>query len=191
MTRQVPASSLFSADSSEYAGIPEGRVKLRFITNHDENAKMSPIREFFGEDGAMAAFVATAFIHGGVLIYDCQVVGYPGKIQFFNYAKVDWNSHRELREEYTKLIGIYKSNSCLRSGDLVPYPDDNVLMFERKDKAGVVLVLANLRDSQQYISIPENLRNQEYVNLMTGNRAPLTDSELLLMPFEYLVLKLS
>lgn len=36
-------------------------MKLRFITNHDEASKMSPIVELGSERAAMAAFVGTVF----------------------------------------------------------------------------------------------------------------------------------
>lgn len=186
---RVPAASLFEADSLEYAGLPEGKVKLRFTTNHDECVKMSPVREFFGPEGSMAAFVATAFIHGGMLIYGSQEVGYPGKINFFNYSEVDWNANPQMFEEYCALVAAYNSQPALRKGALVPYPDDDVLVFERVSGDDKVLVVINMRDTQQSISLPEEWKGRACTDLVRGGAVTLPSGEDLLRPFEYYVVK--
>ena len=185
----VPVSSLFATDSLEYAGLPEGRVKLRFTTNHDECVKMSPIREFFGPEGSMAAFVATAFIHGGILVYGSQEVGYPGKINFFNYAEIDWQANPAMYDEYCNLIAAYNSEPALRKGSLVPYPDNNVLMFERVFGEDKVLVVINMRDTQHSISLPEQWKGRACTDLVTGQKVTLSTDVDLLRPFEYYVVK--
>ena len=172
----VPVSSLFAADSSEYAGLPAGRVKLRFTTNHDECVKMSPIREFFSPEGSMAAFVATTFIHGGVLIYGSQEVGYPGKINFFNYAEIDWQANPHIYKEYCDLMAAYNSEPALRKGSLVPYPDK-------------VLVVINMRDTQQHIELPEAWKGRACTNVVSGEAMTLPVGADLLRPFEYYVVK--
>lgn len=185
----VPASLLFAADSSEYAGLPEGKVKLRFTTNHDECVKMSPIREFFSPEGSMAAFVATAFIHGGVLVYGSQEVGYPGKINFFNYAEIDWQANPHIYKEYCDLMAAYNSEPALRKGSLVPYPDNNVLVFERVYEGDKVLVVINMRDTQQHIELPEAWKGRACTNVVSGEAMTLPVGADLLRPFEYYVVK--
>lgn len=185
----APVSSLFTTDSLEYAGLPEGKVKLRFTTNHDECVKMSPIREFFSPEGSMAAFVATTFIHGGVLIYGSQEVGYPGKINFFNYVEVDWNANPHMYKEYCDLMKVYNSEPALRKGSMVPYPDNNVLVFERVYEGDKILVVINMRDTQQHIALPEAWKGRACTNLVTGEAVNLPAGEELLRPFEYYVVK--
>lgn len=185
----VPVSSLFTSDSLEYAGLPEGKVKLRFTTNHDECVKMSPVREFFGSEGSMAAFVATAYIHGGILVYGSQEVGYPGKINFFNYVEIDWQANPEMYEEYCNLIAAYNSEPALRKGSLVPYPDNNVLMFERVYGDDKVLVVINMRDTQHSITLPEQWKGRVCTDIVTGQKVTLSADADLLRPFEYYVVK--
>ena len=185
----VSVSTLFETDSMEYAGLPEGKMKLRFTTNHDETSKMSPIREFFGEEGSMAAFVASAFIHGGMLIYGSQEVGYPGKINFFNYVNVDWNAHSDLFLEYCQLVRIFKSTPSIRKGALKPYKDNDVLMFERFLDKERVLVMINMRDAQHTVAIPAEWKNAECVDLMTNHAVTLSENERKFSPFEYIILK--
>ena len=188
INRAVPVSTLFAADSSEYAGLPAGKVKLRFTTNHDEHVKMSPVREFFGNDGSLAAFVATAFIHGGILVYGCQEVGYPGKINFFNYAEIDWDANPGMVQEYKDLIALYKSHPALRTGTLVPYPHNDVLTFERKTDGETILVMVNMRDSQANAPVPASWQGRKATDLLSGKAVTLGQTELL-RPFEYLIAK--
>ena len=188
VNRKESVATLFHADSLEYAGLGEGKVKLRFTTNHDEHVKDSPVKEFFGNDGSMAAFVATTFLHGGMLIYGCQEVGYPGKINFFEYVDVDWDANPQMLSEYKKLVSIYSSEKAVRRGGMTPYPDEDVLVFERTLDGESVLVMVNLRDTQRKIAPPAPYVGKTVKNLMTGDSVTLP-KECLLRPFQYLILK--
>lgn len=139
------AETFIQADSLEYAVIPEGKIKLRFTTNHDESSKNSPLVDFGGEKGSIAAFVATAFIHGGALVYGSQEVGYDQPINFFHYVAVDWTSKPEFRQEYKDILSIYNAHPAVRKGSLTTYPDENVLMFDRKYDDDEVFVAVNVR----------------------------------------------
>lgn len=162
------ASTLFDVDASEYDGVPEGCVKLRFTTNHDEAVKDSPIVDFHGERGSMAAFVATIFMRGGALVYGSQEVGYPDKIDFFHYVPVDWTSNVAIREEYKHLLSIYNTHPAVRKGEIVPYRDENVLMFDRKYEDDEVFVAVNTCEDEITIENPHG-------------------GSLTLAPYEYLI----
>ena len=77
----APAEDLFKSDKAEYDSLPAGKVKLRFTTNHDHSTEATPCKEFTNDSGAMAAYVASIFPHGGALIYGSQEVGYPEPLQ--------------------------------------------------------------------------------------------------------------
>lgn len=185
---RVTASALFEADAEEYDGIPEGCVKLRFTTNHDESDKMSPIREFHGERGSMAAFVATVFIHGGPLIYGSQEVAYPGRINFFHYVPVDWTSNSGINSEYASLMALYHEHPALRKGKVVPYPDDSVLAFGRVCPEESILILDNLRQEYVDFSIPEEWAGRRCRDLMTGKTVVLSGN-MGIDPYQYLIYK--
>lgn len=183
------ASHFIDVDKQEYGEIPAGKVKLRFTTNHDEATKYSTVQQFGSVDGALAAFVATTFIHGGMLVYGEQEVAYPDKINFFNYVPVDWNSNPNVYKTHKRLISIYKKYSAFRSGDVNYYPDDDILAFERSDASGKFLVLVNVRNEKHTLkSLPKAWRNQRTTNLYTGNKYRLRRS-ITLEPFQYLILK--
>ena len=48
-----PATTLIDADKAEYDNLGEGKVKLRFTTNHDESFKNPPVVDYNGERGSM------------------------------------------------------------------------------------------------------------------------------------------
>ena len=183
-----PATMLFEADSAEYAGVPQGCVKLRFTTNHDESDKMSPIKEFGGERGSMAAFVASTFIHGGALVYGSQETGYPGRINFFRYVPMDWEANPALNKEYTDLLALYNSIPAIRKGEMTPYPDADVLKFSKSYEGDSVLVLVNVRHEDTYTETPAEWVGRQCTDLMTGAAATLGE-KIHLDPYQYIILR--
>ena len=151
----APATALASADSLEYAGLQPGKVKLRFTTNHDEAVRTPAVKEFCNERGAMAAFVATTYIHGGMLIYGSQEVGYPEGIDFFKYVPVDWSANPSYREEYKSIVSFYNGHPALRRGTVRIYPDKDVLMFSREYGDDSVFVAVNVRNRPVTVNSPE------------------------------------
>ena len=182
------ADVLFKVDKAEYDSLPDGKVKLRFTTNHDESTKQTPPSLFHSQRGSMAAFVATTFLHGGALIYSSQEVGYPDPINFFNYVPVDWKANSQLYKEYQRLISIYNARPEIREGDIKPYPHKDVLTFERTAGAERLLVIVNLRDSAITIPTPQPWINKEAVDLPTNFFAALRDS-VKMAPYAYFILK--
>lgn len=183
-----PAHALFAADSAEYAGIPDGCVKLRFTTNHDESDKMSPIREFGGERASMAAFVASTYLHGGALVYGSQEVGYPGRINFFRYVPMNWENCQELNKEYTRLLDNYNRIPAIRKGEITAYPDENILAFQKSLEDDSVLVLVNVRHEDYTFALPAEWAGKMCTDLMTGE-AVIPDARIHLDPYGYLILK--
>ena len=171
----APASDLIKADKAEYDSLPTGKVKLRFTTNHDHSTEATPCVEFTNDRGAMAAYVASIFPHGGALIYGSQEVGYPEPINFFKYVPVDWTAKPEIYKEYQHLISLYNEHPALRKGTMTAWPEDDVLMFEKADDAERYLILVNVRNEQETVDLPESWQK-------------LGDS-ITLEPFEYCIEK--
>ena len=182
------AEELIKADKAEYDSLPAGKVKLRFTTNHDHSTEVTPCVEFTNDRGAMAAYVASIFPHGGALIYGSQEVGYPEPINFFRYVAVDWTAKPEIYKEYEELIELYNEHPALRKGSMTAYPDKDVLMFEKVDAAERFLVVVNVRNEQHAIQTPENWAGHSAENEMTDRDIKLEDT-ITLEPFQYLILK--
>ena len=151
----APASNLIKADKAEYDSLPAGKVKLRFTTNHDHSTEATPCVEFTNDRGAMAAYVASIFPHGGALIYGSQEVGYPEPINFFKYVPVDWTVKPRIYKEYRRLIAMYNDHPALRKGKMTAWPDDDVLIFEKADDTERYLILVNVRNEPKTINLPE------------------------------------
>ena len=184
----APASDLIKADSAEYANLPAGKVKLRFTTNHDHSTEATPCVEFTNERGAMAAYVASIFPHGGALIYGSQEVSYPEPINFFKYVAVDWTANSAIYQEYKELIELYDEHPALRKGKMRAWPDDDVLIFEKADAEESFLIIVNVRNESKAVRIPESWVGRETKDEVTDNDFKL-ESTLTLEPFQYLILK--
>lgn len=182
------ATTLIDIDRAEYDSIPAGKRKLRFTTNHDESVKMSPIREFGGERGSMAAFVTSTYLHGGALIYSSQEVGHPKRIDFFHYHPIDWSANPGLRCEYKILMKLYNEYPAIRKGSLKTYPGCDIFAFEKEADGQRILVVVNVRDSNQVATLPQAWKNHTCTNLFTNESEVLTES-LPLASYEYKILK--
>jgi len=182
---------LAETDSTEYAGMPRGKVKLRFTTNHDEATKASPVALYGNVRGSMAAFVAATMLHGGMLVYGSQEVGYPETINFFHYVPVDWSANAALRSEYQQLIAVYQAHPALRgNGSVKVYADErgDVLMVERQLQDDRVLVLVNTRNHPADVALPAAWRDGQ-VQSLAASDADSTASNVL-PPYGYRLLTL-
>ncbi len=118
--QNAAASSLFAIHNAEYNGIPAGKQKLRFTTNHDESAwDATPMVLFNGEKGALAASVITIYLGGIPLIYGSQEVGVEENIPFFSNAPINWSLHPEMLQAYKDIIKFHNNSDALKKGELV------------------------------------------------------------------------
>ena len=190
MKGDAKVGQLVKVDQNEYKDLDPGKFKLRFTTNHDESTKATPVKLYGGVRASMAAFVATTMLHGGMLVYGSQEVGYPEPINFFKYVPVNWNANPALRDEYKKLIAVYNEHPALRSsGKVIPYDDDenNVLCVDRVLNNDNVLVIVNVRDKNCSIDVPGLWSDKDVTNLMTGVQTHL-GKHITLEPYQYLLL---
>lgn len=181
-------TTLLDIAHAEYDTIPVGKVKLRFITNHDEMVKMSPVKEFGGERGAMAAFVLSSYLQGGALIYSSQEVAFPGCVDFFHYCHVDWNAKNEIRKEYEILMRLYNDYPAIRKGHLEVYPDCNIAAFQKELAQERFLVAVNVRSAARTFLLPKEWAGHECIDACKDTSDVLTDT-LCLAPYEYRILK--
>jgi glycosidase len=129
-------------------------------------------------------------LHGGMLVYGSQEVGYPETINFFHYVPVNWNANPGMRDEYKKLIAIYNDHPALRSsGKVIPFDDDgnNVLIADRVLNNDNVLVLVNVRDAAHSVELPAMWAGKNVKNLFTGEQMQLS-KRITMQPYQYLLL---
>jgi cyclomaltodextrinase / maltogenic alpha-amylase / neopullulanase len=97
---------------------PKQSLRMRFSSNHDENAWDNPDVVKFGIDGAKLAAAVVNTFPGVPLLYNGQETGNAVKLGLFEKITVDWNAHKDFRNFYTTLFNARKDHAPLRSGEL-------------------------------------------------------------------------
>jgi glycosidase len=182
------ASNLFTTHTAEYNSVPAGKHKLRFITNHDEYAwTASPVTQYGGKEGSLAAFVVTAFMSKVPLIYAGQEMAVPNTIPFFSVYPLNWDMNYAIKMQYRQIMQIRKAMHVSEKNMLPLTPDSKVIAFKLVDPAGIkdssLLVFVNCRNVQVSYPVPADVPHA-VKNLLTGSTEELP-AQLSLKPFEY------
>ena len=128
---------------------------------------------------------------GGVpLVYNGQEVATPNQLPFFEgtNATINWSINPGIKAEYERILNFRKNNSALRRGTLTDYSSNHVAAFVRKDGSEEVLVLVNVRNTNQTFTLPAALAQTTWTNAYTGSTAAL-GTTVALSGYQYLVLK--
>jgi glycosidase len=182
------SSIYYQTNHSEYSNIPAGSQKLRFTSNHDEDAwDDTPLGLFGGKTASMSAFVISAYLGGVPLIYNGQEVGCPVKLPIFSRSPINWTTNPDMVKEYKMLMQLRTSHAALRTGDLECYPDSNVVAFERQVSGDELLIFVNTRNTLKRFTLPGNIKNTIWQNASDGVTVVL-DSLVNLNAYEYLIL---
>lgn len=179
-------SALYKVHNQEYKGIPTGKQRLRYSTNHDLAAEKSPLEVYKNERGAMAAFVISSMLGGTPLIYSSQEVAYDRPLSFFEYTSIDWSSNAAYLNEYKQLMQIYDSSATLREGILKTYETGNVASFYYKNEENGLLVMVNTTDEMLTVKTPIERAGDDMKNLMTGE-VIILPMALSLEPYQYYI----
>lgn len=183
------AGGYYQTHLNEYTAIPAGSQKLRFTSNHDKCAwEDTPLGMFGGKDGAMAAFVITAYMGGVPLIYDGQEVGCPVKLPFFSRSPINWTTNPDMMQEYKWLMALRASHAALRTGTLAYYPDTDISTFRRTETNDEILVIVNTRNAAKTYTVPSGIQNSTWLDARTNESVTL-GSTLSLSAYEYRILK--
>ena len=152
---------------------PRGSLRLRFSSNHDENAWDAPDVEKFGVDGAKLAAVMANTMPGVPLIYNGQEVGNAKKLPLFEKVSIEWKGGEEFRELYTTLFALRKNNPAFTEGGMIRLPttdDRRVYVFARVSGENKFIVAFNCEEAAFTGSV--NILSPEIVS---GNQMTLTD----------------
>ncbi len=183
------AFRLFNVHQIEYGGIPSGKHKLRYSTNHDESAwDQTPMVLFNGKAGATAASVVTIFMGGVPLIYTAQEVGRTSNVPFFSNTTINWNDNPDMLQAYEELLNFYNESSVSKKGSILNYSNSDIVCFKKKLNDEEVLVIVNMRVGQIDFPIPTNLQNTSWANALTDETVSIS-STISLGGYEYVILK--
>jgi cyclomaltodextrinase / maltogenic alpha-amylase / neopullulanase len=143
-----PATMIDDILREDAAVFPRGSLRLRFKSNHDENAWDAPAVEKWGTEGAKAVGMLVTTMPGVPLLYNGDEVGNPKRLNLFEQIPIDWDSGEEYRTFYTDLFSIYNESTAFRRGVFIKIPttdDYSIYSFIRMHERDTKYVLINLK----------------------------------------------
>ena len=185
---KITVKNLYETHSQEYKDVPEGKQRMRYITNHDMASNQSPIEAFNGEKGALSAFVIASTLGGSPMIYSSQEIGYSTTLSFFTHTNINWNSNQIYTNEYKKIMNIYISSDALKKGTLKTYENGKVATYVRKSQSESILIMVNTTNEQVEAKTPIEFSQEELKNLLNNSNEKMP-AVLTLEPYQYKILK--
>jgi glycosidase len=173
----------------DYAGYPEGAIKLLYTSNHDENSWNGTEYEKYGP----AAKPWAVFAHtwkGMPLIYSGQELPNKKRLPFFDKDALDWSVAPALQEFYKTLLHLRKEHTALTKGATfnLPSSDHNVMAYIRHYQEQVVLVVLNISTEHVTIQCNHELLKGTFKQVFSGMQFPFDGySQFELMPGDYFV----
>ncbi|HPG38773.1 MAG TPA: alpha-amylase family glycosyl hydrolase [bacterium] len=167
---------------------PQGAMRMRFTSNHDQNSWDATAVTRLGEQGAKAFAVLTFTLPGNPLIYSGQEVGSTKKLDFFEKDLIDWRDS-EFRSLYTTLADTYKKHPALYNGSMTRLKSKQSYAFSREKGQDRVLVLVNLTGKTCREKIEFKDLNGNFTELFKGTTLTLHNSavDIEMQPWEYRV----
>lgn len=171
-------AALYSTSDKEMNSTPEGKMRLRYITNHDACSEKSNQECYKSQQGLLAASCFTYFLGGVPLIYSSQEIGYMQKINFCvpssSSVIMNWDSNPETLAAFKKMMQAYRTTANLRGGKQERITSNpKVAAFTYTSAAGTLLVMVNLSADQQTLAAPQALINQEMMNRLADTKERL------------------
>lgn len=183
------AASVYTTHQREYNEIPEGAVKLRYTTNHDESAwEGTPIQFFGGQKGSLSALVTTLFISPVPLLYNGQEVGRSQLLPFFTGDPINWTANQDMLQQYEKLMNIYNGTETFREGSLQYFNNPDVVVFTRAHEGETYLIIANVRNAAKEVTLDASLQNASWTNMLDQTDVTTSD-KITLQAYDHLVLR--
>jgi glycosidase len=185
--------NIYNANADEYSSVTTEKERLRFTTTHDHAAftgqyNGSPMSIFNGKAGALAASAITINMPGVPLIYGSQEVGITSLVSFFEKNPINWTTNPDMVAAYKLMLNFHNSSTALKTGALTTYADPNVVCYTRVAGSDSVLVIANIRNSSETLSVPGALQGTNWINAYDGTSLSLSTT-LPVTAYQYTVLK--
>ncbi len=171
----------------------EDDFRMNFTSNHDENTWAGTEFERLGKLSEPFA-ILTLTIKGMPLIYNGQEAGMNKRLEFFEKDLIPWQQFK-MRDIYSKILTEKKTNKAMWNGtkggnvNFIDFENDKILSFYREKDDDKILVILNLSDNSEEISVKDKNLLGNFINVISENSVKLEpESKINLTPFEYLVL---
>ncbi len=187
------ASLLQTITDEEYALANSTQQVVRYTVNHDIIGRgdfhpLWPYELFTNHNGVVANFLLCAYMRGVPFLMSGQEVDFVTYVPYPWYSpKIDWNANPGAAADFTKILNFRTASTAIRRGTMTNYSNANVAAFTKTSGAEKVIVIVNLRNSQQTFVIPSAMSGT-YIDAFTSTSVTLaTGSTRTLAPYEYLV----
>ena len=169
----------------EAAAYPKGSLRLRFSSNHDENAWDKPDVVKFGTAGAKLAAVLVNTMPGVPLLYNGQETGSPVALGLFEKFNVDWKADASFRPFYEKLYAVRRAHPALVTGTYASVKSDRsdrVIAFARKSEKDHLLMLLNTANEPvtAAVTLPDGFAGKKLTDLLSGATVPVKSGSIVL-----------
>ena len=184
------ANDLNALNFSEFSAATNGQQVVRYTSNHDVNGSDgTPLELFKGMQGSLTAFTIAALMKGVPMLYGGQETGTSSRFYFpFTGANINWSLNPGFASKYRQILSIRNSIAAIRYAEPQNFSTADVVAFSKEWQGEKVLVLINVRNTNQSISIPAAWANQTWTDASTGNSISL-GSSYDLSPYASLILK--
>jgi cyclomaltodextrinase len=186
-----PATAIDRMLQKERQQYPAGAVRMRFTYNHDYNWGWRLAERYGGGVKTFAVLCAT--LPGRPLVLGGQEVGLDRRLPGSTRGPrrpIPW-VESPWRDFYTRLLNLYKDSRALYAGEFAKVKstsDDKVYAYVRCAAGDKVLVVLNLSDAPQEVTLRSALTAGDYRELFSEQRQRLgNEADLKLDPWEYRV----
>ena len=160
-------------------------MKLRFTTNHDKSAyNGTPIEIYGGREGSLAALAITTFMGGAPMLYSSQECAQSSALDFMAYTNYSWVTDTDYTAEVKRLMSTRKDNQLFSYGTTEDYSNQDVVMFTRHDSTSEAMVVVNVRNGEQSVTIPTEYVGVEMTEVINNETITLPE-EVALGAYEY------
>ena len=178
-----PATAIDEQLRREARDYPSGSVLMRFVDNHDWHNHAdwgwgdgTPVAIKPGMPQVAPLMVLNATLPGKPLLYNGQEL---------SFSKTDPSPVLGARTKssvypfYRDLLGLYQNNPALVNGDFTKIAtdnDDKIYAFTRQSGANRVLVVVNLSETAQTVTLKSAAITGNYIDAFDGSKAVLSAS---------------
>lgn len=190
LNENANVSLLTTTHTRETQGLPPGKYRLRFTTNHDFTfTEGPPVVVYRSSAAARAAYVATLAYGATPLIYNGQEVDDPTRLSLFEKSTINWSTDPTTKAFYRKVLALYDSLPALRAGALsATTTSGDVATVLRTSGTRRAAVFVNMRNRDVTVTVPVTWPAASWVDAFTDLPVSAT-SALTLPPYGYAVWK--
>jgi alpha-amylase len=186
-----PAFALDSIHQQNTTAYPANTIQMYFTSNHDENSwNKADFGSFPGRVHAPFAVFTQTMVSGVPLIYSGQEEPVLRPLQFFEKDPIVFAKFGRAKF-YKTLLDLRKNNPALSADASFKKTDagdkNAVYAYVRQKGNNRILVILNLSEKEQTITIKDNTLLGKPYNVFSGKDEPLSNKPWKVEPWGYIV----